>query len=199
MSASGLVTLSVASNHLTGWNAFDWFFHVLFAILGWIAVAAPVYVMHRVETMRVPQPPPPAAPVTASEWQYYVMAVCMGLGGAILGATFGWITARHIANPFLVFAWWMLPLVCGAAVTMYWVVEERPSLEKRSKTGWAVALAALVYGAAGILILGADLITRLAAQASLSSDAMIALILIGVLGWVLWLFSPRRRRARRGS
>ena len=199
MNASGLVMLSVASNHLTGWNAFDWFFHVLFTLLGWIAVAAPVYVMHHFETMSVPQPPPPAAPVTASAWQYYVMAACIGIGGAILGGTFGWITARHIANPFLVFAWWMLPLVCGAAITMYWVVEERPSLEKRSRTGWAVALAALVYGAAGILILGADLITRLAAQASLSSDAMIVLVLIGVLGWVLWLFTPRRRRARRGS
>jgi ABC-type Mn2+/Zn2+ transport system permease subunit len=80
---------------------------------------------------------------------------------------------------------------------MYWVVEERPSEEKRSRTGWAVAVSALVYGAVGILILGADLITRLAAQASLSSDAMIALVLIGVLGWALWLFSPRRRRARR--
>jgi hypothetical protein len=211
VNASGLVTLSVAANHLTGWNAFDWFFHILFAILGWIAVAAPVYVMHRVETTSVPQSPPPAAPVTvvgaspaaaapetSSDWQYYVMAVCIGIGGAILGATFGWITARHIANAFLVFAWWMLPLLCGAAVTMYWVVEERPSREKRSRTGWAVAVSALVYGAAGILILGADLITRLAAQASLSSDAMIALVLIGVLGWALWIFSPRRR-ARRGS
>jgi len=126
------------------------------------------------------------------------MVVCIGLGGAILGATFGWITARHIANAFLVFAWWMLPLLCGAAVTMYWVVEERPSEDKRSRTGWAVAVAALVYGAAGILILGADLITRLAAQASLSSDAMIALVLVGVLGWALWIFSPRRR-AKRGS
>ena len=212
MNASGLVTLSAAANHLTGWNAFDWFFHILFAILGWIAVAAPVFVMHRLETTRVPQPPPPAAPVTvvgasptpvapetSSDWQYYVMAVCIGLGGAILGATFGWITARHIANAFLVFAWWMLPLLCGAAVTMYWVVEEKPSEDKRSRTGWAVAVAALVYGAAGILILGADLITRLAAQASLSSDAMIALVLVGVLGWALWIFSPRRRRAKRGS
>ena len=198
MNASGLVTLSAAANHLTGWNAFDWFFHILFAILGWIAVAAPVFVMHRLETTRVPQPPPPAAPVTTSDWQYYVMAVCIGVGGAILGATFGWITARHIANAFLVFAWWMLPLLCGAAVTMYWVVEERPSEDKRSRTGWAVAVAALVYGAVGILILGADLITRLAAQASLSSDAMIALVLVGVLGWALWIFSPRRR-AKRGS
>jgi hypothetical protein len=198
VNASGLVTLSAAANHLTGWNAFDWFFHILFAILGWIAVAAPVYVMHRLETTSVPPPQPPAAPVTTSDWQYYVMAVCIGIGGAILGATFGWITARHIANAFLVFAWWMLPLLCGAAVTMYWVVEERPSREKRSRTGWAVAVSALVYGAAGILILGADLITRLAAQASLSSDAMIALVLIGVLGWALWIFSPRRR-ARRGS
>ena len=43
MNASGLVTLSAAANHLTGWDAFDWFFHILFAILGWIAVAAPVY------------------------------------------------------------------------------------------------------------------------------------------------------------
>ena len=111
---------------------------------------------------------------------------------------FGWITARHIANAFLVFAWWMLPLLCGAAVTMYWVVEEKPSEDKRSRTGWAVAVAALVYGAAGILILGADLITRLAAQASLSSDAMIALVLVGVLGWALWIFGPRRR-AKRGS
>jgi hypothetical protein len=208
VTASGLVTLSAAANHLTGWNAFDWFFHILFAILGWIAVAAPVYVMHRLETATVPAPPPPgaqvttspAAPVTTSDWQYYLMATCIGIGGAILGATFGWITARHIANAFLVFAWWMLPLICGAAVTMYWVVEERPSgsAEKRSRTGWAVAMAALVYWAAGILILGADLITRLAAQASLSSDAMIVLVLIGVLGWVLWLFSPRRR-AKRGS
>ena len=206
MNASGLVTLSAAANHLTGWNAFDWFFHIVFALLGWIAVAAPVLVMHRLETTSVPpQPPPgapvttsPAAPVTTSDWQYYVMSVCIGIGGAILGATFGWITARHIANPFLVFAWWMLPLLCGAAVTMYWVVEEKPSDEKRSRTGWAVAVAALVYGAAGILILGADLITRLAAQASLSSDAMIALVLIGVLGWALWLFGPRRR-AKRGS
>jgi len=47
VNASGLVTLSAAANHLTGWNAFDWFFHILFAILGWIAVAAPVFVMHR--------------------------------------------------------------------------------------------------------------------------------------------------------
>lgn len=198
MNASSLVTLSAAANHLTGWNAFDWFFHILFAILGWIAVAIPVYLMHRMETRNVRQPPPPAAPVTEPEWQYYTMAVCIGVGGAILGATFGWITARHIANAFLVFAWWMLPLLCGAAVTMYWVVEERPSEEKRSKTGWAVAMAALVYWAAGILILGADLITRLASQASLSSDAMIALVLIGVLGWALWIFSPRRR-AKRGS
>ena len=198
MNASGLVPLSAAANHLTGWGAFDWFFHILFAILGWIAVATPVYVMHRLETMRVTQPPPPAAPVTtAPEWHYYVMAVCIGLGGAILGATFGWITARHIANAFLVFAWWMLPLLCGAAVTMYWVVEERPSEEKRSRTGWAVAIAALVYAAVGILILGADLITRLAAQASLSSQAMIVLVLVGVLGWALWLFSPRRRARRR--
>jgi hypothetical protein len=198
VNASGLVTLSAAANHLTGWGAFDWFFHILFAILGWIAVATPVYIMHRLETMRVIQPPPPAAPVTTTpEWHYYVMAVCIGLGGAILGATFGWITARHIANAFLVFAWWMLPLLCGAAVTMYWVVEERPSEEKRSRTGWAVAIAALVYAAVGILILGADLITRLAAQASLSSQAMIVLVLVGVLGWALWLFSPRRRARRR--
>jgi hypothetical protein len=199
VNASSLVTLGAAANHLTGWNAFDWFFHILFAILGWIAVAAPVYVMHRLETTSVPPPVPPAAPVTTADWQYYVMAVCIGIGGAILGATFGWITARHIANAFLVFAWWMVPLLCGAAVTMYWVVEERPSRDKRSRTGWAVAVSTLVYGAAGILILGADLITRLAAQASLSSDAMIALVLIGVLGWALWIFSPRRRRARRGS
>jgi hypothetical protein len=198
VNASNLVTLSAAANHLTGWGAFDWFFHILFAVLGWIAVATPVYVMHRLETMRVTQPPPPAAPVTtAPEWHYYVMAVCIGLGGAILGATFGWITARHIANAFLVFAWWMLPLLCGAAVTMYWVVEERPSEEKRSRTGWAVAIAALVYATVGILILGADLITRLAAQASLSSQAMIVLVLVGVLGWALWLFSPRRRARRR--
>ena len=75
MNASDLVTLGAAANHLTGWGAFDWFFHILFTILGWIAVATPVYVMHRLETMRVTQPPPPAAPVTtAPEWQYYVMA-----------------------------------------------------------------------------------------------------------------------------
>jgi hypothetical protein len=57
-----------------------------------------------------------------------------------------------------------------------------------------VAIAALIYATVGILILGADLITRLAAQASLSSDALIGLLLAGVLvGWALWLFNPRRR------
>lgn len=195
MNASGLVALSAAANHLSGWGAFDWFFHVAMAFLGWILVAVPIYLMHWLETRTIKQPPPPAAPVTAgSEWEYYGMAVCSALGGAILGATFGWITARHIANGFLVFTWWMVPFICCGAVTMYWFVQDRPTQTTRSRSGWAVAVAALIYATVGILILGADLITRLAAQASLSSDALIGLLLAGVLvGWALWLFNPRRR------
>ena len=124
MNASGLVPLSVAANHLTGWGAFDWFFHILFAILGWIAVATPVYVMHRVETMRVIQPPPPRPSDDGAGWQYYVMAVHRTRRrdpGCHVRLDYG----PPYRQCLLVFAWWMLPLLCGAAVTMYWVVEER--------------------------------------------------------------------------
>jgi hypothetical protein len=51
--------------------------------------------------------------------------------------------------------------------------------------------------AVGILIVGADVILRLAAQVALSSDTTIALLLIGVLGWLLWIYVPRRRAKRR--
>jgi hypothetical protein len=71
------------------------------------------------------------------------------------------------------------------------------SEEKRSRTGWAVAIAALVYATVGILILGADLITRRLPRLRCHPEAMIVLVLVGVLGWALWLFSPRRRARRR--
>jgi hypothetical protein len=56
----------------------------------------------------------------------------------------------------------------------------------------------LVYGVIFVIIAGADAITRLAAEVDLPTDTVIFLVLIGILGWVLWVYAPRRRRARRG-
>jgi hypothetical protein len=208
VTAANVLVLSEATSHVSGWNAFDWFLNVVFALAGWAMVATPVVVMHRLETYLVEEPPPPVpassqvtvspaapegAPVTVSAWEYYVIATAVGLAGAILGATFGWLVARHLEGAFLVIVWWMVPFICFVGVTMYWLFEDRLSEVKRSKSGWAAAIAALIYAAVGTAIAGADLIIRLASQASLTSDGFIVLLLIGVLGWALWLFGPHRR------
>jgi hypothetical protein len=189
--------LASAVGHVSGWNAGDWLVHVLLTLLGWVAVGTPVYLMHRMETAAAdepPPPPPPAAPIVAPpDWPRYVLAFGLGLAGTIVGASCGWVTARHINGVFLILAWWMVPFLFCVAVWMYWILDERDSDVGRSQSGWAAAMAGLVYAAVGLLIAGADAITRVAAQAELTSNALIALVLIGILGWVLWLVGPRRR------
>jgi hypothetical protein len=235
VNASDLVTLSASPpNHLTDWDTLDWCGNTFFAILGWILVAVPVAFMHHLEMKKANQPPaPPETPVPASERWDYVVAVCIGLGGAFLGGSYGWTVARHITGLYLLLFWWMLPFICSGVVALYWFrwaklseqkakrerarteIEEelnrsgrrwsRTEIEdelnrreiKRSSADIATTIAILVYWAVGILIVGADVILRLAAQVALSSDTTIVLLLIGILGWLLWIYVPRRRANKR--
>ena len=206
VNASGLVALSTPPPmHATGWSAVDWFGNLFFALLGWISVAGAVCWMYRNERNWVNQSnqsPPPTA--LARAWEY-IIALCIGLGGAILGTSFGWLVERHLASVYLIFVWLALPLICRGAVLLFWDRWAKPGLAtampagQRSTTESAVWMAVLAYLAVFIIIAGADAITRLAAEVALPTDTVIVLVLIGILGWVLWIYRPRRRRRRRAE
>jgi hypothetical protein len=208
MISPSVVVAAEAVNHVGGWGPTTWFWHLFFSLAGWAAIGAPVYIMHRLETEEAEQAVAAAAPVPAAgpvpvvseepkvvAWPYMVLAFALGLAGTVTAAALSWFTVRHLDSTFLVIVWWMLPFVCCVAVWMYWLLEDRQSDVVRSRSGWAAALAGLVYAALGVAIAGADLITRLAATVELASDALIVLVLLGLLGWALWVVAPRRRRS----
>jgi hypothetical protein len=206
VNASGLVTLGAAVNHLTGWGAINWCKYILGAVGGWIAVGVPVPYMHHIEMKRMRQqpPPPPTEPATWAERQDYLLAGVIGLSGAVVGGMYGWIVARHVAGLYSLLVWWALPFICDAAALLYWFrwakiveYEGTPIEGRRSKAGVAAGLATLIYCTGGVLILGADGITRMAAAVAMSSDATIVVLLLALLGWVLWWLSRPRRSARR--
>jgi hypothetical protein len=130
----------------------------------------------------------------------------IGSAGAILAVSFGWIVERHLANMYWIFIWMFgVPAICVGAVVLFWRRTVKPGLDtaspegKRSSTDSAVWAAVLVYGVIFVIIAGADAITRLAGEVALPTDTVIVLVLIGVLGWVLWIYGPRRRRRRRAE
>ena len=199
VNVSGLITLSAPPPmHATGWNVFDWCFHVFWALFGWASVAGAVYWMYRVESQWVDQPQLPPAFARASE---YALVIGIGLGGAFLAVSFGWIVERHLASMYWIFVWLFgVPAICIGAVLVFWRRTVKPGLDtgtpegKRTKTDSAVWAAVLVYGVIFVIIAGADAITRLAAEVDLPTDTVIFLVLIGILGWVFWVYSPRRLR-----
>ena len=79
------------------------------------------------------------------------------------------------------------PNAVAAALATY------PNAVKRSRTDLAAWLVALMYWAVGIWIATADAIYRLAAEVELPTDTIIVLVLIGILGWVFWVYFPRQR------
>lgn len=243
MISPSMVLAADAVNHVGGWGPTTWFWHAFFALAGWAAIGAPVYIMHRLETEEAEQKPvaataaggpAPAEPEpSVLSSPYMAFSFALGIVGTVTAATLSWSTVRHLDTTILVILWWMLPFVCCVAVWMYWLLEktttqtssadqtatqrttadryapqhmtadryaaqqttadQRQTNVVRSRSGWAAALAGLVYVALGVAIAGADLITRLAATVELTSDALIVLVLIGILGWGLWLIAPRRR------
>ena len=226
MNASDLIQLSAPPlNHLSDWDAITWFGYSLAALVGWGSMAWSVFRVFDLEMKWRTQKPTPL--VATGEYVVVVCSVLGGaiLGGAfgliverhMAGSPLMlfWLALPFICGGVVLIYWhrWLKPGVDEAnlkellanlnALAAYpnavaEALAAYPNAVTRSRTDSAAWIVAFLYAAVGFGIATVDGINRLAAEVALPTDTIIVLVLIGILGWVFWVYFPRRRRARRG-